>query len=158
MVQLYKNKTTARFSALSALLLMILFLSTFNANAQFTPGRLVVLQVGDGSAALTNAATPVFLKEFSTAGVAGFSVAIPASGSSALTMSGSATSEGLITRSSDGFSIIVPGYNANAGTAAIAGTTQLLHQEPLEKLLHWELLYSLLPLPVTALTSKRCNQ
>jgi hypothetical protein len=93
------------------------------AQAQFTPGRLAVLQVGDGSAALSSAGTPLFLKEFTTTGTAGFSVTIPTTGASALVSSGSATSEGLITRSSDSSMIVIAGYNTASGTTGVASTT-----------------------------------
>jgi len=103
--------------------LLLLFFFIGNANAQFTAGRLVVEQMGDGSAALSSASTPIFLKEFTIAGIGGISVAIPTTGASALTSSGSATSEGLMTRSYDGQFILIPGYNTVSGTAGIAGTS-----------------------------------
>ncbi|MFN4144783.1 MAG: ExeM/NucH family extracellular endonuclease, partial [Runella sp.] len=90
--------------------------------AQFTSGNVVVLQVGDGSAALSNAATPMLLKEFTPTGTAGITVTIPTTGVNALTTSGTATSEGNITRASNNQSILIPGYNANAGTASIASS------------------------------------
>lgn len=93
------------------------------AQAQFTPGRLAVLQVGDGSAALTSAGTPLFLKEFTTTGTAGISISIPTSGTNALVSSGTATSEGLITRSSDSSVIVIAGYNIASGTTGVASTT-----------------------------------
>ncbi len=123
----YKRKS--RFGLFISFALGLFTLIGINpkANAQFTAGRLVVLQVGDGSAALSNVSTPVFLKEFTTTGSAGISVSIPATGSTALTVSGSATSEGLITRSTDGASLILPGYNAVAGIASIATTSSASH-------------------------------
>lgn len=92
--------------------------------AQFTAGNVVVMQVGDGSAALSSAGTALFLKEYTPAGVASYSMAIPTTtAANGLVTSGSATSEGLITRSADKSYIIIPGYFANAGTASIAGTS-----------------------------------
>lgn len=93
------------------------------AQAQFTTGRLVVLQVGDGSAALSNAATPAFLKEFTTTGTAGTSVTIPTTGADRLTVSGTSTSDGQITLSANGQFISIAGYDAAVGTAAVTGTT-----------------------------------
>ncbi len=93
------------------------------AHAQFTQGRLVVLQVGDGSAALSSAATPVILKEFTTSGTAGISVPIPITGTARLTISGTSTSDGQMTLSADGKFITVAGYDAAGGTAAVTGTT-----------------------------------
>ena len=51
------------------------------------------------------------------------SLAIPSTGSSALVNSGSATSEGALNLSANGQYLVFAGYNANAGTAAIASTT-----------------------------------
>jgi hypothetical protein len=93
------------------------------AHAQFTAGRLVVLQVGDGSAALTNAANPVFLKEFTTAGAAGVTVTVPITGAERLTVSGTSTSDGQITLSQNGQYISVAGYDAAVGTASVTGTS-----------------------------------
>jgi hypothetical protein len=95
------------------------------ATPPFTPGNLVVYRVGTGAAALSSAATPVFLDELTTAGTAVGSVPLPTtvSGSQkALTSSGSATSEGLLTRSADGRYIVLTGYNAAVGTASVASS------------------------------------
>ncbi len=105
------------------LFFFIFSLLAITTNAQFTAGRLVVLQVGDGSAALGNTATPVFLKEFTTTGTAGVSLTIPTTGTTRLTQSGSATSEGQITLSADGQFINIAGYDAAATTAGIAATS-----------------------------------
>ncbi|MFZ9295467.1 MAG: hypothetical protein ACO259_04545, partial [Bacteroidia bacterium] len=53
-------------------------------HAQFTNGHIVVLQAGDGVTTLTNTGNPIILKEFSPAGVPGFSLAVPATGTAAL--------------------------------------------------------------------------
>ena len=95
----------------------------FAAQAQFTPGDLVVLQVGDGSAALNNAGTAIYLNQYTTSGGSAGSFAIPSTGSSALVTSGSATSEGALNLSADGRYLVLAGYNAPAGTAGIASTT-----------------------------------
>jgi hypothetical protein len=43
------------------LISMALFIASLAvAQAQFTPGNLVVLQIGNGSAALTSTGTPIF--------------------------------------------------------------------------------------------------
>ena len=63
--------------------------------ADFTPGNLVVLRVGDGSGTLSSAATPVFLDELTPSGALVRSVPLPtatAGTNRRLTMSGSATS------------------------------------------------------------------
>jgi hypothetical protein len=103
-------------------LLMGIGLSLLEINAQFTNGRIVVLQVGD-SVALSNAGTQMSLVEFTTTGTPGFVVNIPSTGAGQHVMSGTATSEGLISLSSDLSKIIIPGYAAAEGTAGVASTT-----------------------------------
>ncbi|HTF37712.1 MAG TPA: BACON domain-containing carbohydrate-binding protein [Blastocatellia bacterium] len=90
--------------------------------ASFTPGNLVIYRVGDGAAALSSAATAVFLDEYTTAGAFVQSVGLPTavSGSNKrLTASGTATSEGGIARSIDGAFLTLAGYDAALGTASI---------------------------------------
>ena len=119
MRQRLSNTTfSASFKFLSMLVLVLLI--SGNSWGQFTNGNIVVLQVGDGSTALSASSTAAFLKEFTTAGVAGTSVTIPSTGATALTLAGSGGTEGYITRSSDGNSIVIPGFNAVAGVATIA--------------------------------------
>ncbi len=89
---------------------------------------VVIYRVGDGTAALTSAATPVFLDEYSPAGTLVRSIALPVTTNGTtqphrVTASGSATSEGLITRSVDAHYIVATGYDAAAGTAGVAATT-----------------------------------
>lgn len=110
-----------------ALLYLASFAATFAVQSTkatgFTAGNLVVLQVGDGSAALSSAATLGFLNEYSVLGGAAIqTIGIPAtvSGSqNALTFSGTATSEGQLLLSGDGHYLTLAGYNAVAGTASI---------------------------------------
>jgi len=86
-----------------------------------TAGNLVVVQFGDGSAALSGSSTATFLKEFqATGGPAVQTIAMPtaASGSNnPLTNSGTATSEGFITLSTDGTFLTMAGYGVGTGTA-----------------------------------------
>src|ERR1700761_9226434 len=90
--------------------------STTGLLAQFTQGNLVVYQVGDGTATLGSTATATFLKEYTTAGVATFSLSIPTTGGARLTNSGSATSEGFISRSLNQQYILLGGYDGAVGT------------------------------------------
>lgn len=95
------------------------------ASAQFTPGNLVVLRVGDGVAALSNASTAMFLDEYSTSGALVQSVAMPtvAAGTNLpVTCSGTATSEGNLQLSENGLWLTFGGYNAAPGVASIAAT------------------------------------
>ncbi|CRK55993.1 Alkaline phosphatase [Alloactinosynnema sp. L-07] len=94
--------------------------------AAFSPGDIVVARVGTGDAALTNAATPVFLDEFTPDGTLVRTVALPTAGSGAnrrVTTSGSATSEGGLSLSQDGRYLTLGGYDADPGTASIASST-----------------------------------
>jgi hypothetical protein len=85
-----------------------------------------VVRLGDGAAALTNAATAVFVDEYNSAdGSLIRTITVPASGATALTMSGTATSEGGLSRSTDGRYVMLTGFAADAGTTGIAGTTNL---------------------------------
>jgi hypothetical protein len=116
------------FGAVSAVGLVTLTGVTGRA-AILTPGDLVVYRVGDGSVALTSGATPVFLDEFnplSPGSAPATTIALPTvvSGSNfALTASGSAGSEGLLTLSPNGQYLALTGYNATTGIASVAGTT-----------------------------------
>jgi len=95
-----------------------------SAQAQFTPGNLVVLQVGNGGT-LNSAAAPLFLDQFTTT-TAGQTVTpfiTIASDGTGLVLSGSASSEGALTRSTDGSTLTFGGYAAAAGTTGIASGT-----------------------------------
>ena len=117
----FLNKHLAAATALT--------LGAFASNAHasnFTTGNVVVVRVGTGAAALSNAATAVFLDEYSPAGVLQQTIALPTVASGAnrpFTNSGSATSEGFLNLSADGQYLIQAGYGALPGTLAVVGTT-----------------------------------
>jgi len=92
----------------------------------FSSGNLVVYRVGDGSASLSSAAAPVFLDEWTPAGVLQRSLALPVTAQNSnkrLTASGSSQNEGLLTRSVDKQYLLLTGYEAAVGTASVATTT-----------------------------------
>jgi len=98
----------------------------------FTPGNLVVEIVGDGSA-LSNTAMPVAIQEFTTTGTAQSPVqtiampqvgSLPAGNPFNLLESGTATSDGFITRSSDARVLCIPGYNGTPGEAGIVVSSE----------------------------------
>ncbi|MCX6273617.1 MAG: hypothetical protein NTV09_00215 [Bacteroidetes bacterium] len=92
--------------------------------SQFTAGSVVVLQLGAGNRTLANTGNPLFLKEFQTDGTPGFSKMIDSSGTNALIKSGSASSEGGLSLSSDGLKLVIDGYAAALPNAtALAGST-----------------------------------
>ncbi len=114
-------KTTLPAAALAS----SLFATTAVLALDFQPGNLVLVRVGDGSAALSSAATAAWLDEYTTSGTFVQSIPLPTSASGpnyALTMAGSSASEGQVRLSADGHYLTVIGYNAAPGTASIAAT------------------------------------
>jgi len=57
-----------KFRAFAWLPLAAALLPQLAAAAAFTPGNLVVYQVGDGSAVLSSAGTAIFVNEYTPAG------------------------------------------------------------------------------------------
>ncbi|MBL8861515.1 MAG: hypothetical protein JNK02_05835 [Planctomycetes bacterium] len=105
-----------------------LALAATAATAQITPGNLVVVRVGDGSAALSSASTAVFLDEFTTAGAFVQTIALPTAASGLnqpLSNSGTATSEGFLNLSADGQYLVQGGYGTAPGLASVVSTTSL---------------------------------
>jgi hypothetical protein len=99
------------------------------AAAPFTPGNVIVYRIGAGGAAALSAnGNPVFLDEYDRNGAFVQSVALPsvASGANkALVGSGTAGSDGHLTRSVDGSCLVLPGYSRDLGTGAgnlVSGT------------------------------------
>src|SRR5262249_51133727 len=71
----------------------------------FTPDNLVIYRVGTGTGSLVNTGNPVFVDEYTPTGLLVQSIPLPATASGTnfpLIASGTATSEGLMTRSEDG--------------------------------------------------------
>ena len=99
-----------------------LFLLAAVAQAQFSPGDLVVLREGTGSGALSSAGTAIFLDQYTTSGAFVNSQAIPTTGSPALVNSGTAASEGQLSLSANGQYLVFAGYNVAAGTAGVASS------------------------------------
>lgn len=94
--------------------------------AAFGSSNVVVYRVGNGSGALTNAATPVFLDEYQPGGTKVQSIALPTTSSGdqkAVTASGLSTSEGQLVRSPNGRFVTATGYAAAAGTLASGGVS-----------------------------------
>ena len=96
------------------------------AVSPLTPGDLLVYRVGTGSGSLGSGAAAVTLNEYSPTGALVESLPLPTASSgsvNALTASGSATSEGQLTLSADGSSVVAAGYDAPPGTNSVSGTT-----------------------------------
>ncbi len=92
------------------------------AQTPYASGNLVVLRVGDGSAALGSSSTAVFLDEYSSSGTFVQAHPLPTTGANVLSNSGSATSEGQITLSPNSYYLLLAGYNTGPGIASIANT------------------------------------
>lgn len=91
--------------------------------ATITPGNLVIYRVGDGSAALGTTATPVFLDEYTTGGSLVQSIPLASTGGGAFTAVGNASTEGIISPSQDGTSLVFTGYRKAAGGTSPASDT-----------------------------------
>ncbi|HEX4780404.1 MAG TPA: FG-GAP-like repeat-containing protein [Usitatibacter sp.] len=106
--------------------------------APFTPGNLVIYRIGDGTATLTANGNAVFLDEYTASGGHVQSIAMPTTasgGDSPLAASGTATTDGHLTRSADGTCLAVPGYGRVVPTPGsfgnlVSGTTDGSHAIP----------------------------
>jgi hypothetical protein len=78
---------------------------------QFIPGNLAVLRAGDGVESLSSHGNSIYVDQFTTNGTLVSSLAIPDNTTNALLISGSASSEGALTRSADGRLLLIAGYN-----------------------------------------------
>jgi len=79
--------------------------------AQFAADHLAVLRVGNGTDSLANKGNPVSIDQYSLDGTRLNSVPAPFNGSNAFLISGSASSEGGLTRSADGRLLVMAGYH-----------------------------------------------
>lgn len=95
------------------------------AAAPFSPGNLAVERLGDGTQTLGNTGNTASIDQYTPAGTLVNTTLIPDSGTSALIVSGSATSEGALSRSADGRFLVLGGYNTNrpAGSSLAGGTS-----------------------------------
>lgn len=90
------------------------------------PVELMVVRVGDGTAALTSAATAVFIerRKIADGAIVGSPIALPTvlNGTSRrLTLGGSTVSEGALSRSANGAYVLIAGYDAMLGTTSASG-------------------------------------
>ena len=96
------------------------------ASAQITPGNLVVVRFGDGVAANTNASTAVFLEQYTTIGGPVNIIPMPvvaAGANQPFTNSGTSTSEGFITQSSNNNYLVLGGYGTVPGSVGSVVTS-----------------------------------
>ena len=69
-----------------------------SSSSPFVAGNLAVLRAGDGTESLSSHGNSVFIDQFTTSGTLVGSIAIPDNATNALLISGSASSEGALTR------------------------------------------------------------
>lgn len=86
----------------------------------FGPGNLAILSLGNSSQPLNNSGNTIFVQQFYTNGVLVSSIMVPDAGTGAMLISGTAASEGGLTRSADHTSLVFGGYSTNLG--AITGS------------------------------------
>jgi hypothetical protein len=99
--------------------------SSLWAQNAFQPGDIAVYQVGDGSTTLSSNATPVFIDEYTPGGTLVQSIPIPGGASNPLTDSGTASSDGELTLSTNSQYLVFTGYGATSGTASITTSTSI---------------------------------
>lgn len=118
----YAVVVTGTYGAVTSATVMVIVAP---AQATFFPSNLVVLRVGDGAQTLINSGNTLFLDQFASNGAYVNTMALPDSGTSALLISGVATSEGYMTLSGDGRLLAVAGYNTNRGalTKSLSSST-----------------------------------
>ncbi|MDA3616769.1 T9SS type A sorting domain-containing protein [Polluticaenibacter yanchengensis] len=109
-------------------LLSALFLTGAAFAQNFTAGNFIVMRIGDGAAAPANTGALAFLDEYTFTGTLVQSVAIPGTTNGAnkgLIINGTATADGMISRSANGKYVAFAGYNTKGATisGAISSTT-----------------------------------
>jgi len=88
------------------------------SSAQFSSSNLVVLRLGDGAETLGSRGNSIFIDQFTTSGTLVNSLSLPDNDTNALVASGSASSEGGLSRSPDGRLLVIGGYHIALTNAA----------------------------------------
>ncbi len=89
-----------------------------NCKAQYVPGNLVALKVGDGTTALSANATNVTLVQISTNGTRVDSTLIPSTGTNKLVLQGNSYLNGALRLSNNKQYLTFAGYDANANATS----------------------------------------
>ncbi len=102
----------------------LLFIQTVQVYSQtLTSGNIVVLRIGDSTTTLASTGNTLALDQFTGSGTYVNSVIFPKTGSSAICLSGTATSEGGLTLSSNFTSVNMAGYKTAAPYASSVSAT-----------------------------------
>jgi hypothetical protein len=94
--------------------------------AAFTPGNLVIYRPGDGVNTLVGTGNEVFLDEYTPSGTLVQSIGMPTTANGAnhqLIAGGTATAEGMLTRSEDGAYLVLAGYGRDIGLSGSLAST-----------------------------------
>ena len=114
-------KSTVTMRAFSGAMLLAITAGSALAGP-WSSGNLIILQAS-GAPTLNSAATQVTLREFGGGVFTGNDLAMNGgAGGTRLTIAGTSSSEGQMNLSEDGRFLVFAGYDAAAGTAAIAAT------------------------------------
>jgi hypothetical protein len=116
-------KNPTKFILVLVISLTMMTVSRIFADSPFTPGNIVVLRIGDGTAALSSASFRVFLDEYTPSGTLVQAISVPFTGPYRLTMVGSNVAAGWITRSPDSGYLVLPGFDTTYGILSIQSTT-----------------------------------
>lgn len=105
-------------------LLFISSLSLFTVKAQFTAGNIAVLRVGDSVSTLANTGNNIAIDQFTLTGTYVNTNLLPRTGSNAVCLSGTATSEGMMTLAGNKSALVLFAYKTAAPYASsISATT-----------------------------------
>lgn len=102
-------------------------LCSLSAFAQFTANRLLVLRIGDSTTALSATSLPVAIEQYTLAGAPVNTTYLPRSGANAVSIAGSATSEGHLSLATNSSAVTFFAYRAPAYTATVAASTALVN-------------------------------
>lgn len=103
--------------------LIVMILINMNVNAQFTTGNIVVLKVGDGTSTLAATGNVLSLVQFSPLGLLVDTTTLPTTGNSMICLAGNASSEGQLSRNTDGTFLTLFGYKATPPYASSLTTS-----------------------------------
>ncbi len=103
-------------------LILAAFALLVTATSAFAAADFMVLRVGTGTSVLNSAATAVFVEQHSSNGTIMRTISLPTTASLSqepLTLSGTATSDGRLSRSADKRFLLLAGYAAVPGVASV---------------------------------------